>query len=107
MKYICSIEINLPIAKVVELWNNENHFKEWQDGFEKMEHLDGIPNTNGAKARITFNGKHKMELIETIISSNLPKEKVALYEHIHMTIKPRVLKISETTKHYILQKLNI
>ncbi len=85
MKYICSIEINLPIAKVVELWNNENHFKEWQDGFEKMEHLDGIPNTNGAKARITFNGKHKMELIETIISSNLPKEKVALYEHIHMT----------------------
>jgi hypothetical protein len=27
----------------------------------------------------------RIELIETIISMNLPKEKIALYEHIHMT----------------------
>ncbi|WP_298902196.1 SRPBCC family protein [uncultured Psychroserpens sp.] len=85
MKYTCSVEIDLPIDEVVTLWNNENHFKKWQDGFESIEHLEGTPHTAGAKSKITLSGKQKIELIETIISSNLPKEKLALYEHIHMT----------------------
>ncbi|WP_298759473.1 SRPBCC family protein [uncultured Psychroserpens sp.] len=85
MKYTCCVEIDLPIDKVVELWSNEHYFKEWQDGFQSIKHLSGTPNTNGAKSKITINGKQKIELIETIILSNLPKEKIALYEHIHMT----------------------
>jgi uncharacterized membrane protein len=85
MKYKCTIDINLPIDKVAALWSNEAYFKEWQDGFESIEHISGTPNTKGAKSKIIFNGKHKMELLETIISSNLPNEKVGLYEHIHMT----------------------
>lgn len=85
MKYTCTIEINAPLEKVVALWENEGHFKDWQDGFESIEHLEGIPHTKGAKSKIVLDGKHRIELLETIISNNLPKEKVALYEHIHMT----------------------
>lgn len=85
MKYTCSVEIDAPIEKVVALWENEAHFGEWQDGFESIEHLEGIPNTKGSKSKIILEDKMRIELIETIISMNLPKEKTALYEHIHMT----------------------
>ncbi len=85
MKYTCQIEINRNIEKVVELWADEKCFHEWQDGFKSIEHLSGKPNTVGAKAKIVFDDKHHIELIETIQSINLPFEKTGLYEHIHMT----------------------
>lgn len=85
MKYTCTVDIDLPMNRVVELWTNEDSFKEWQDGFESIQLLSGTPNTKGAKSKIIFNGKRRMELIETIIKSDLPKEKTALYEHMHMT----------------------
>jgi len=103
MKYICSIEIDGPIEKVVALWENEAHFKDWQDGFESIEHLEGIPHTKNAKSRIILDGDIRIELIETIISNNLPKEKIALYEHIHMTNTQasRFKKIGENKTLYI------
>jgi len=84
MKYTCSVDINLPIEKTVALWENEN-FKEWQDGFKSIEHLSGTPNSKGAKSKIVLQGKRRIELLETIISEDLPKKKTTLYEHIHMT----------------------
>ena len=85
MKYTCTTTIALPIDKVAALWENEATLHEWQDGFDRIEQLSGTPNTQGATAKIYFNGKHKMELLETILVANLPHEKVARYEHIHMT----------------------
>ena len=85
MKYTCTIQINAPLEKVAALWSDESHFKEWQDGFESITHLEGTPNTEGAKAKIVFDDKQRIELIETILTNNLPEKKVALYEHIHMT----------------------
>jgi hypothetical protein len=75
----------LPIDKVVALWENEANFKEWQDVFLSIEHLSSTAHSVGAKSKIIIHDKQKIELIETIISSNLPQEKVALYEHIYMT----------------------
>ncbi len=86
MKYTCTVDIELPIDKTVELWTDEKNFKEWQDGFQSIELLSGTPNEKGAKSKIILDdGKRRIELIETIINSNLPSEKKALYEHIHMT----------------------
>jgi len=86
MKYTCTVEVNLPINTVVELWENENYFKEWQDGFQRIDHLSGQKGRNGATSKIYIQeGKRKMELLETIISNNLPEEKSARYEHVHMT----------------------
>ena len=85
MKYTVSILINAPLEKVVALWENPAHFHQWQDGFESITHLEGVPNTKGAKSKIVLSDKIRIELIETIITYNLPTEKSALYEHIHMT----------------------
>ncbi len=85
MKYTCTVDINLPIEKVVELWEDEANFKEWQDDFESITHTNGTPHTKDAQAEIIFNGKMKIELLETIMVNNLPEEKTALYEHKHMT----------------------
>lgn len=85
MKYKCTVQIKAPIDQVVELWENEDHFHEWQDDFESIELLEGVANVTGAKSKIIYNGKMRIELIETIMSYNLPTEKSALYEHVHMT----------------------
>ncbi|MFK8038207.1 MAG: SRPBCC family protein [Crocinitomicaceae bacterium] len=103
MKYTSKVDVDLPIAKTAELWNNPTYFKDWQDGFESIEHISGTPNSKGAKSKIVFNGKRRIELIETIISSNLPDEKVALYEHIHMTNTQttRFIKMGENKTQYV------
>lgn len=85
MKYTCTVEIDAPIERVVELWSDEKYFKEWQDGFESIELLEGTSEEEGAKCRIILDGQNRIELIETILSTNLPEEKIALYEHVHMT----------------------
>ena len=86
MKYKCTVEINSPIEKVVNLWSDEDHFEKWQDGFHSIECIEGEANSVGAKSRILLQqGKKKMELIETILTNDLPNEKKAMYEHIHMT----------------------
>ncbi len=84
MKYTCTIDINLPLEKTVALWADENNFKDWQDGFKSISPISGKPGTKGAKSKILLEEKRKIELIETIISNDLPHEKSALYEHIHM-----------------------
>jgi len=85
MDFKCSIDIHVPIDKVVELFNDPGNFKEWQEGFISYVLISGIPRTVGAKSKITYNtGKHIMELIETIQVMNLPAEMTALYEHKNM-----------------------
>lgn len=85
MKYRCTIQIDLPIDKTVALWENENYFKEWQDGFQSIELLQGNHNVPGSKSKIILNDHRRIELLETIVSNNLPMEKIARYEHVHMT----------------------
>ncbi|MBC8754864.1 SRPBCC family protein [Kordia sp. YSTF-M3] len=104
MKYICSVAINAPIEKVVALWKDEASFEKWQDGFQSIQHFEGQPDAIGAKSKIIFQqGKRKLELIETILSNNLPEEKKALYEHIHMinTQTTKFEKINENQTRYI------
>lgn len=104
MKYRCSVDINVPIDKAVSLWSDESKFHNWQDGFQSIELLEGQSGAAGAKSRILLKqGKGKMELIETIISNDLPREKKGLYEHIHMTNTQTTSfeKIDENNTRYI------
>ena len=104
MKYVCTVDIELPINQVISLWGNEDYFSNWQDGFQYIEHLEGQAGVVGAKSKILLQvGKRKIELIETIISNDLPREKKALYEHIHMTNTQttRFERISDHITRYI------
>lgn len=85
MKFTCAVEINAPITKVVELFDNTDNLKEWQQGFVSHEHVSGTPGAVGAKSKLTYNtGKRIIELTETITAKNLHSEMTALYEHSHM-----------------------
>jgi len=84
MKFHCSVDINQPIDKVIQLWDQVENLKEWQTGFISYTHLSGEEGKEGAKARFVFkHGSGTMELIETIQVMNLPEEMTALYEHTH------------------------
>jgi len=77
MKFKCSVEINLPRAKVVELFDNPDNLLYWQDGFMSMEHLSGEPGKEGSKTRLNYK---KLSLVETITENDLPESFHGSYE---------------------------
>lgn len=81
MKYDIDIVIEKPLKEVVELFTNPDHIKDWQTGFESLEHLSGEEGLTGAKSKLNYNmGKRKIEMIETIEKNELPKMFIAIYE---------------------------
>jgi len=81
MKYTVEIEINSPVDRVVELFDNPDNLKKWMDGLQSFEHLSGTPGQPGAKSRLKFlMGKRELEMIETITVRNLPSEFTGNYE---------------------------
>ncbi len=104
MKYSCSVEINKSMYEVIELWENEDNFHYWQDGFERIDLISGTKNSVGAVSKILIvQGKMKIALEETLLVYNLPQEKSARYVHKHMTNiqTTRFEKVNETTTRYI------
>ncbi|MCS5559524.1 MAG: hypothetical protein NZ738_08995 [Oceanospirillaceae bacterium] len=52
MKYIVSMDINLPRARMLELFvSTENMFK-WQDCLVSFDHVSGDPRQVGAESRM-------------------------------------------------------
>ena len=81
MKYTTEIEINQPVNKVIELFDNPDNMKLWMEGLQSFEPLNGTPGQPGAKSRLKFKmGKREIEMIETITTRNLPEEFSGTYE---------------------------
>jgi polyketide cyclase/dehydrase/lipid transport protein len=103
MKFTRSIVINLPVEKVVALFDNPDSAYKWQPGFESVELISGTPRQKDSKSKLTFKmGKRKLVLIETIIEKQLPYEIKGLYEHEHMinTMSNYFLKTGESKTKY-------
>jgi hypothetical protein len=81
MKYSVSIVINLSREKVVELYDNPNNMKYWQEGFISCELQSGTARQEGAKSRLKYKmGKGEMEMMETIKKRDLPNSFSTTYE---------------------------
>jgi len=81
MKYQQEITIELPIERVIELFDNTENLKEWQEGLKSFEHVSGEPGKEGAKSKLVFDtGKRRLEMIETITKRNFPDEFHGTYE---------------------------
>ena len=81
MKYTTEITINLPITRVIELFDSTENMYKWQEGLKSFEHLSGEPGQEGAKSSMVYEArKGELPMTETIISRNLPDEFHALYE---------------------------
>ena len=81
MKYFNEIIIDLPVNRVIELFDNPENLKYWQQGLKSFHHLSGEPGHPGARSLLKYeiDGK-EIEMIETIIVRNLPKEFTGSYE---------------------------
>ena len=103
MKYSTEVEINLPVKKVVELFDNPDNLKHWMEGLQNFEHISGTPGQPGAKSRLKFKmGNREIEMIETITVRNLPEEFSGTYEAkgVFNIVKNKFIPISvNKTKH--------
>lgn len=107
MKYTCEIEINKPIDKVIELFDNAENLKKWMEGLQSFEHLSGEPGQPGAKSRLKFKmGKREMEMIETVTVRNLPEEFSGTYvmNGVFNIVKNKFVPISFNTTKYITEQ---
>lgn len=106
MKYTCEIEINQPVNKVIELFDNADNLTQWMEGLESFEHLSGEPGQPGAKSLLKFKmGNRKMEMTETITVRNLPEEFSGYYEMDGVVnyIKNSFSALSENKTRYVTE----
>ncbi|MEW5676969.1 SRPBCC family protein [Flavobacterium enshiense] len=106
MKYTCEIEINQPINKVIELFDNPENLPLWMEGLESFEHLSGQPGHPGAKSKLKFKmGKREMEMTETITTRNLPDDFSGYYEMdgVINHIKNSFVTVTENKTRYITE----
>lgn len=104
MKYTVETEINLPIARVVELFDDPENLKHWQPGLISFEPISGTPGQPGAKSRLKYKmGKRDIEMIETITVRNLPDEFSGTYEAkgVFNIVKNYFRAVSENKTKYI------
>lgn len=81
MKYIADTVVNLPVEKVAEIFANPGNNYHWMEGLVGMEPLDGTPDQPGAKTLLRFQmGKRQMEMTQTLLRRDLPKEIAFSYE---------------------------
>lgn len=81
MKYTNEVLIDLPRARVVELFDNRENMYQWQDGLQSDEQLEGEPGREGSKTKLIFeNNGRRIELVEAITVRNMPEELSATYE---------------------------
>jgi carbon monoxide dehydrogenase subunit G len=81
MKYTTEIEINKPVDRVVELFDNPKNLDKWMKGLQSFQPISGTTGQAGAKSLLKFKmGKRDIEMVETITVRNLPSEFSGTYE---------------------------
>lgn len=81
MKYTTEIEIDLPRARVIELFDDSDNLSKWQPDLISFEHESGEPGQVGARSRLNYKmGKRECEMVETITRRDLPDEFCGTYE---------------------------
>ncbi|MCK5571108.1 MAG: SRPBCC family protein [Bacteroidetes bacterium] len=81
MKYTCELTIELPRKRVVELFDNPDNLAKWLPGLQSFEHLSGEMGQPGATSRLIFEERgRRVEMIETVVTRNLPDEFTGTYE---------------------------
>lgn len=81
MKYTVDITIDLPREKFIELFDDFENLKHWQEGLQSIEHLSGTPGEPGAKTKLVYQmGKRQIEMVETITERNMPEAFHGIYD---------------------------
>ena len=107
MKYTTEIDINKPIEKVIELFDNPDNMDQWMEGLLSFEPLSGTPGQPGAKSKLIFKmGKREIEMTETILTRNLPDEFTGTYEAkgVFNIVKNKFVQLTDKKTRYITEQ---
>lgn len=81
MNYTLTVDIALPLAKIIELFNNPQNWSKWREGFISFEAIVGTPGEEGSKTKLLNKfGRSETEIVETVEVKTLPKEMICTYE---------------------------
>ncbi len=81
MKYQNTVIVEVPLERFVELLDDPENMKYWQQGLQSYEMLGGEPGAVGSQMKLHYQlGKRSFALIETITKNNFPHEFSATYE---------------------------
>lgn len=81
MKYTSEITIDLPLDRVIELFDDPENLKHWQPGLVSYHHQSGTPGETGAKTLLRYKmGKRQIDMVETILEKDLPHQFNGTYE---------------------------
>lgn len=73
MEFTQEITVNVPRDRFIELFDDPENLKLWQEGLISFEPVSGTPGEPGATSKLTFKrGKGTLEMIETVTRRNLP-----------------------------------
>ncbi len=81
MKYQNKITVDVPLAQFIELLDDPENMKHWQQGLNAYEILSDDPKAVGAQMKLHYKmGKREIEMTETIVAYNMPNQFSATYE---------------------------
>jgi len=104
MQYTNDIVINIPLKKVILLFENPENMSKWQPELISFEHISGEPGKEDAKSRLKYKmGKREIEMIETITKNNLPVQFDGTYvaKGVFNEISNRFIAVSENKTKWI------
>lgn len=74
MEFSQEITVNLPRERFIELFDEPENLKLWQQGLLSFEPVSGTPGQPGAVSRLLYKqGKGTMQMLETITRRELPE----------------------------------
>jgi hypothetical protein len=81
MKYTLTVDIGLPLTKVIELFDNPQNWSKWREGFISFNAMIGTPGEQGSKTKLVNRiGPSETAIIETVEVKALPGEMTCTYE---------------------------
>lgn len=81
MEFTNEIIVGIPRERFIELFDEPENLKLWQEGLLSFEAVSGMPGQPGAVSRILYKqGRGTMEMIETVTRRDLPEAFDGTYE---------------------------
>ncbi|KGJ88731.1 SRPBCC family protein [Thalassotalea sp. ND16A] len=81
MNYTLEIDIDLPVQRVIELFDDSENMKRWQPDLISFEAVSGAPGQVGAESKLTYKmGSKEIVMTETITIRDLPEKFAGVYE---------------------------
>ncbi len=103
MKYTVNVEIDLPRARVIELFDSEENLYKWQEGLQSIELIRGTRGAVGAESKLVFKmGKRDLEMTEKIIRKELPDLFESTYDAkgVYNVVQSRFIEVGPEKTRY-------